>query len=323
MSRYTVTRLISLSLGGLLLAAPAALAQDGGGLRPIDPVQDPLEPGGSPSDPGGWVGDDGAGPQPGQLGPAPAPAPAPGGQAGDPLAGPSEAELTPEERRRRDRVINRNYERALDTYQDASDPSHSLASLDRRIANNERIITEYRQRIAQAQEERRVLQVEMFNRILYLRQQRERGDITQQMFDDLARQEERQFEQRSRQVNEDLEAWHREVQQAEQRLTELRSRRRMLSATVPRQHRRHAQEQQQAAQQPQVGHGERIVTSMAERLRRLNRFRTHHCLDWVHPREVGVGPSQLPVAAVEEEEDDGGFLWFGGDEDEDEDEDEE
>jgi hypothetical protein len=160
----------------------------------------------------------------------------------------------------------------------------------------------------------------MFNRILYLRQQRERGDINQDMFDRLAREEERQFELRSRQVNEDLEAWHSEVQQAEQRLTELRSRRRMLSATVPRPHRRHAREQQEQAQQPQIGHGERIVSSMAERLRRLNRFRTHHCLDWVHPREVGVGPSQLPVAVdPDEEEDDGGFLWWGGDDgDEDE-----
>lgn len=253
----------------LLLAGPAA-AQD----QPAAP------------DVGGWLGDD-------------TPPPAQPAQAQDPLAAPAApaddapaadaaapaAPVDPQEERRRSRQIDRNYQAALDIYQDMDDPRHQVTNLDRRIANNERLTTDYRRRLQQAQEKRRQSQVELYNRVFFLRQQLERGQVTQDVFDRLARQEEVKHEERTATLKGDIEAWTKEVREGEQRLEAMRAERRMLEAMNPRPKAKPGQAAGAPAQRP----GARLVGSLEERLRQLDRFEPRNTMDQVHPRDVGVG----------------------------------
>jgi len=263
-----VSRTASTILTLTLFGAGAALAQDGGGLRPVDEATPPVE------DLGGWL-DEGEEPADDPLGLPPE----------SDVVDESEERLSPEERRKRSRVIDRNYREAQETYKDLSRPEHEIRNLERRIANNERIVSEYGQRLADAQEQRRVLQVELFNRTFYLKQQLERGQITQDVFDRLIKEEERQYEQRTRGLERDIQAWQKEVGDARERLDSMKSERRMLQAALPR---RRTPRGRQAEAERQPRPGERLIGSLQDRLRQLDRFQVRHTLDRVHPRELGA-----------------------------------
>ena len=227
-------------------------------------------------------------------------------QGGDPLApesGPSadsEAELTPEERRKRGRAIDRNYDKALEIYDDLSLPHHEVEALDRRIANNERLIKDYRARISRAREERRTLQVELMNRGFYLRQQRQQGQISQQAFEQQMAHEERVFDQRDKALKGDLDAWVREVQAAEARLQDLKNQRQMLARTLPKSHKR------SAAKKPKPRPGQRLMSTLETRLQNLGHFRTRYTLDLADPRSTafsGIPRPQVAMTDVEPLED--------------------
>ncbi|MBX3470960.1 MAG: hypothetical protein KF878_29180 [Planctomycetes bacterium] len=275
-----------------LLLAPAALAQEP--LRPSDPLAGPRGDGPAIRDIGGWLGEDE--PLPGAAGAAHAagpPAPAVGGGE-DPLAAPAapaaeDPEKARQEARRRDRQINRNYQQAIDIYEDLDAPDHQIAALDRRIANNERLVADFRRRLAEGQQQRRNMQVDLFNRTFFLRQQRERGQITQEVFDKLIRQEERKYEEDSAGLKANLEAWHKECKQAEARLEAMKAERRMLEASQPRATRRNQQQRAGGAPVPAPKPGERLLGTLEERLRQLERFNTRSTMEGVHPRDVGVG----------------------------------
>jgi hypothetical protein len=191
--------------------------------------------------------------------------------------------------KKRDRAIDKNYQAALDIYQDMDRPERGITGLDRRIQNNERLVADYHRRIGAAQEQRRQQQVELFNRTFFLRQQRERGQITQEVFDKLIRQEERKYEEDTANLKASLEAWQRECSQAEARLDSLKAERRMLQASTARPALRGRQAQQQGGPVPAPKPGERLLGSLQERLRQLDHFDTHDTLDGVHPRDIGVG----------------------------------
>lgn len=290
-----VTRVPALALAALLLALPAQ-AQE-----PLRPTDDPLAPqaDGTPPihDIDRWLGDDD--PLPGAPPAPPAPPPPPPPAAGeDPLApapsaapAPEDPEKARQEARRRERRIQRNYESAIQTYEQMDDPTHQIAALDRRIANNERLVADYKRRIADGQQQRRTMQVDLFNRTFYLRQQRERGQITEEVFNKLIRQEERKYEEESAGLKMNLEAWHRELREATARLESLRAERRMLEAAVPKRPRR-AQAQGRGGDVPAPKPGERLIGSLDERLRQLDRFQTRSVMGGVHPRDVGVGTVQ-------------------------------
>ncbi len=270
----------------LLLGAAPAFGQDGG-LQPVD--------GGAPRDPGGWAGDE----QPAQPAPAPdgaapagsdplapgaTPAPAPT-DAGEPAA---PAPVDPEEQRRRGRQIDKNYKAALDIYEDMDDPRHGVEMLERRIANNEKIVAEYRKRLAQSQEQRRTLQVDLFNRMFYLRQQKERGQLNQEAYDRLARQEERNYEERVSALKGEIEACQRELSQAQERLDALRAEKRMVDAMMSKSGRRGSGSAAKAPV-PAPKPGERVLTALEERLRQLDKFEVRSTMGGVHPRDVGIG----------------------------------
>ncbi len=298
-------------LTALLLAAPA-LSGQAFGQEPLRPT-DPLAPSGSGGgngnaqpDIGGWLGEEplpGAAPAP--VGPAPTEGAAAGG---DPLAGPAAepAPVDPEEakkeQRRRDRAIDKNYSSAIEIYEGMDDPTHNITALDRRIANNERLIADYKRRIAESTRTRRAMQVDLFNRTFFLRQQRERNQITQESFDKLIRQEERKYEEESASTKMNLEAWHRELKEAEERLVSLKSERRMHEASMPRATRRGRGGQAANGPVPAPKPGERLIGTLEERLRQLDHFNTRSTMDGVHPRDVGVGTVESTELEPEEEE---------------------
>lgn len=289
-------------LAALLLAAPAL------GQEPLRPTGDPLAgPSGENApirDIGGWLGEEtlpGAAPAP--VGPAPSEQAVPEG--GDPLAPTEAAPVDPEEakkeQRRRDRTIDKNYSSAIEIYEGMDDPGHQMTALDRRIANNERLIADYKRRIAEGTRSRRGMQVDLFNRTFFLRQQRERNQITQEVFDKLIRQEERKYEADSASLKTNLEAWHTELKQAEERMVSLKAERRMHEASMPRATRR-GRGQAADGPVPAPKPGERLIGTLEERLRQLDRFNTRSTMDGVHPRDVGVGTVESTVLDPADEE---------------------
>ncbi|MCA8922582.1 MAG: hypothetical protein KDD82_12285 [Planctomycetes bacterium] len=285
----TFARIACLGLGLAWAGAPA-LAQER--LEPVDPppaeeepsgrfdAPPPVEDGAPPPvrDLEGWLGE-GDGAQADPLAPDAGPAPA-------------EPELTREEQRKRSRAIDHNYDKALEIYDDLSLPHHEVEALDRRIANNERLIKDYGARIARAREERRTLQVELMNRGFYLRQQREQGQITQQVFEQQMAHEERVSESRDKALKGDLASWTREVQAAETRLQDLKNQRQMLARTLPR-------GRTTKAEAPKPRPGQRLMTTLETRLQKLGRFRVRHTLDFADPRSTafsGMPRPQAPAA---------------------------
>lgn len=215
------------------------------------------------------------------LGPDAAPAP-------EPKVGPvAEDELTPAERRKRDRTIDRNYSEAQDTYSEilSKDPT---GPLDRRIANNERIVTEFRGRMQQATQERRQAQVDLYNRTFFLKQQLDKGQITQDVYEKLIREEEGKFERAEATYKLNVGSWQKEIDEALQRLDGLRSQRRLLEAQQPR------RQKPRRTRGGEGGEGEgprgsNLVGNLRSRLQRLARFERKHTLDYVHPRTLGAG----------------------------------
>jgi hypothetical protein len=274
-----------LSAAVLLLALSpwtVTCAQDG--LKPLD------------EDAGGWLGEE-------EMTPPPA-------DQADPLSGPSTpsaapeaaapkpAELTPEERRRRDKQINRNYDKAQEIYQGIIN-SDKLQPLERRIANNERIIREYNGKIRQGLAQRRELQVQVFNQSFYLKQQLDRGQISQDVYDRMILKEEQKYEQQVADLKKSVGLWRAEVKTAKARLAELKAQHRMVMASRPKLRKR-----RKAAKKPKPRPGHKLMTSLQGQLRQLNAFRTKHTLEGTHPRELG---SPMIVGAPATDGDDGGL----------------
>lgn len=278
-------------------ALAPAFAQEGG-LKPVEEAPPPVK------DLGGWLGEDKqpAAPAPVLEGGA-APAPAQGGDPLAPGAAPAAGEAAPapaepvdpakaaEDERKRGRTIDGNYKRALDVYEDMGQPHHALASLDKRIANNERIVRDYSERLAKSGDERRRLQVELFNRTYYLRQQQEKGQIDQPTFDRLIAKEEREYEQRVVNLKSDIKSWQKEVAEAQKRLETLRNERRLLVASLPREGRKLRGD---PSAKPKPRPGQKLLSTLDAQLRQLEKFEPRNTMDDVHPRDVGVSSVGRP-----------------------------
>lgn len=242
------------------------------------------------SDPnhGGWL-DEGQDP----LGPKGAPAPAP-----EPTTSPvKEDELTPAERKKRGRLIDRNYSDAQRTYNEvlAKDPTKPL---ERRIKNNEKIVTEFQGRIANATNSRRQAQVDLYNRTFFLKQQLDKKQITADVYDRLIREEEQKFQTSEANYKVNVVAWQKEVDQAQARLKSLRAQHRLLEAQKPRRAQPRRQRRGDAATGPQ---GSALVGTLRQRLARLGQFRRRHTMVGVHPRSLGRPTFSAPSASLDEE----------------------
>jgi hypothetical protein len=216
------------------------------------------------------------------------------------------AELTPAEKKKRDRQINKNYSDAQKTYQQilTSDPSAPLA---RRIANNERIVKEFGGRIQRSAKERRQAQVDLYNRTFYIKGQRDKKQITPEVYENLIAQEEEKFNRIDASFKRNVAAWQKEVDDAQKRLSSLRAQKRLLDAKKPRARKVRRRGKGQAAGKA-APTGSRLVGTLRQRLDRLaasaNYFRTRIPLRDVHPRTLGSPITRRGAPKVEEDNDD-------------------
>lgn len=228
-------------------------------------------------------------------------------EAADPLAGPSagspapapqaeEAPVDPAAERRRQRQIDKNYDDAQSTYQEVLS-ADQLEPLERRIAANERIVKEQQVKIDQARAERRQLQVDLFNRALYLKQQREKGQITADAYAKLIQEEETKSNERSEVLKQDIALWTKEIKAAQVRLDDLQSQRRMLLAARPRQRKT---PKQAAAAKRAAEPGAELLATLEQRMRKLARYSTRNTLSGVHPRDLGEGGRRMRDVRVED-----------------------
>lgn len=263
------------SIGSLVLALSCACA------APALAQSDPNH--------GGWLDEDQD-----PLSPKGAPAPAP-----EPTTAPlQEDDLTPAERRKRARQIDRNYNDAQKTYNEvlSKDPT---GPLERRIKNNERIVSEFQGRIQSATTQRRQSQVDLYNRTFFLKQQLDKKQITPDVYDRLIREEEQKFQTAEANYKVNVVAWQKEVDVAQARLKDLRAQHRLLEAQKPRRPKPRRKRGGGEAG-PQGPQGSALVGTLRSRLQRLGKFRRRHTMVGVHPRSLGRPVLSTPVAADEE-----------------------
>ena len=232
---------------------------------------------------GGWLDDDQD-----PLSPKVAPAP-------EPVTGPvKQDELTPAERKKRGRLIDRNYSDAQKTYGEvlAMDPTRPL---ERRIKNNERIVTDFRARIARATKTRRQAQVDLYNRTFFLKAQLDKKQVTADVYDKLILAEEEKFKRSEANYKMNVVAWQKEVDEALTRLKDLRAKHRLLEAQRPR---RPKPRRAKGGSAP--GHqGSQLVGTLRQRLARLGQFRRRHTMTFVHPRTLGMTRTAAVPAVLE------------------------
>jgi hypothetical protein len=280
----------------LALAAPA-FAQDakGGALRPVadDPAPAPapapaesLPPPAAPApadapapaaDPGAWRG------QPAAPAPA-APAPAAPANGADPLAQPQAPaapapakdpnEIGPDDPRAA-KIIEKNLTDAENTYTGVLAEDGAVDNLDHRIASNEKMAADYKSKLAGISNERRKIQVELYNRTFYLKQQRDRGAIPEDVFNRLVKQEEKKFSEKSSRLKSDVDFYEKEIADAEKRLVDLRAERKLKVGLVSPKKKGAVGKNGKAA--PKTGSS--LVMSLKDRLEKLSAFRTRNTMD--------------------------------------------
>lgn len=219
-------------------------------------------------------------------------------ESSDPLAPdkapppPPAEEMTPAEKQKRERTIDKNYSDAQKTYQEilTADP---VDPLERRIKNNERIVGEYTGRIRNAAQARRQGQVELYNRTFYLKQQLDKKQITPEVYRKLIAEQEAKFQQLNDTSKRNLAAWQKEVDEARKRLEDLRAQKRLLEAQRPRERRTR---KRKGAKGGEGGPAKpQLFGRLRTRLDRLAKYETRHTMDGVHPRTLGSPMVQRPA----------------------------
>ena len=219
-------------------------------------------------------------------------------ESSDPLApdkappAPPAEEMTPAEKKKRERTIDKNYSDAQKTYQEilTADP---VSPLERRIKNNERIVGEYTGRIRNAAQTRRQGQVELYNRTFYLKQQLDKKQITPEVYRKLIAEQEAKFQQLNDTSKRNLAAWQKEVDEARKRLEDLRAQKRLLEAQRPRERRTR---KRKGAKGGEGGPAKpQLFGRLRTRLDRLAKYETRHTMDGVHPRTLGSPMVQRPA----------------------------
>jgi hypothetical protein len=305
-SNFALTLALALSVSTSMLGG-LARAQDQGGLRPADQAQpqDPVAPpattqppmntpqapstadtptveGPNAKDPGGWKGQT---PPPTQAGVP---------QASEPLAQNPAPQVDPaqaeEQKRKDDRIIDRNYEEAIKTYEKSFSEGESVGDLDHRIQTNEKMIATYKKRLAEANEVKRRQQVELFNRTFYLKQQRDKGAIPEDTFDKLMKQEEKKYNEKTAQARSDIEFFEKEIGDAEKRLNDLKAERRISVVNQKTTTMANGK-----PKKPPMKQSARVVSSLTERLKRLSEFDPKHTMDTA---TLEVGPAAPPAPAA-------------------------
>jgi hypothetical protein len=215
------------TLGALALALTfsiPAFAQDNAEPFPVPPPEKKAP------DPGNW--------RPSDTSKAPVLAPAPGGKlsptapgTGAALGAAPKKELTEEEQARRDRAIQKNYDEAEKILRGTLDDKESAyKSTSTRVSRLKDLIKSYEQKRIFALNRKRSLQVEIFNRSLYLQKQKENGTIPTAIYNKKLTEENDRFVRERKTLDADLKFLGEEIirlrkelkgQEAEKRVQEV------------------------------------------------------------------------------------------------------
>jgi hypothetical protein len=158
------------------------------------------------------------------VAPAPVPAASPAGPAGP---APEQADDSNE--------INANYDVTQSIYEKILEQqANETGAIDKRAASNEDILHRYRPELVKNEQDLRRLQVEFMNRAFQLRQQKDSGQISDEMFQRQIKAEQEKWERRKSAIKGDVDFYREEMGQAEVRLASLKTQKRTIEDKIAR-----------------------------------------------------------------------------------------
>jgi hypothetical protein len=184
-----------------------------------------------PQDPGNWRPSDNGEP------PVLAPAPANRGAKKGLLPNPAPAvkkDLSEEERAKRDRAIQRNYDQAEGILRKTLDDKESAyQSTSTRVSRLKGLIVSYEKKQRTALARKRQIQVSIFNRTLDLQRRKEAGTIPLSVYNTRMVEETRRFEREKKNLDADLVFLNKEIAQLKKKLSEQQAEKRVQEAINP------------------------------------------------------------------------------------------
>jgi hypothetical protein len=176
-----------------------------------------------------------------------------------------------------DATIAATYDATLQIYQSILDKEGTDATnIDQRIQSNEQMIAKYKPLLANAEAEQRRMQVDFMNRAFALKQQKESGQITEDMFAKEINADEQKFNRHRDEVAQDVSFYRDEIAQAEQRLKDLKTQRKEMMDKAAREGR---------LPPPKKQPGEALFQGLSGTLDKLSAFHVRYTMD-------GVGRTQ-------------------------------
>ncbi|MEQ8767978.1 MAG: hypothetical protein RL885_29010 [Planctomycetota bacterium] len=132
----------------------------------------------------------------------------------------------------RQRQIDKNYNETIGIYRGVLENDHiEVQNLERRIAANEKLLSDYRERRARAEEERRQLNLGFDRQVLELREAAGRGELQGELLEGLLEQKRRDRGLRDEELRSDIAFYSQEIDRLGGLSRELRGRLQILSLT--------------------------------------------------------------------------------------------
>lgn len=155
--------------------------------------------------------------------------------AGDDENGPTKAQLSEEEKAAREAKIKAELEEAERiASRTLKDKSSDYRTTSKRVQNLQNLVKEYEGREARALRRKRAIQMEIFNRTLYLERQKNAGKIPAEIYNRRVVEENKKYERERRELNAEVAYCQKELVILRKRLSEQEADKRVQEATNPR-----------------------------------------------------------------------------------------
>lgn len=219
-------------------------------------------------DPGDWRPEEA--PQPmlePSATPEPTPAPQPSGDAGGMQPTTAKPEKTEEERAKEERAITRNYDQAESILRKTlEDTDSEYKTLTTRINNLKAYIAKYKKTNRQAMARKRQLNVDLMNKGLYYKRQKDAGNIPDKVYQQRLKEAEMKTSREIGALDSEIKFTSDEVKQLEIKLKELEAKRKLMEAERPalRPSNRNKKE---------ITVADRILEGVSERVKKLSLVR--------------------------------------------------
>ncbi|MDF1665627.1 MAG: hypothetical protein P1V97_27960 [Planctomycetota bacterium] len=152
-----------------------------------------------------------------------------------PENGPTKAQLTEEEQEARNAKIKAELDEAERiAKRTLKDKSSDYKTTSKRVQNLQRLVKEYEAREGQALRRKRAIQMEIFNRSLYLEKQKNAGKIPTAVYNRRVVEENKKYERERRELNAEVSYCQKELAVLRKRLGEQEADKRVQEATNPR-----------------------------------------------------------------------------------------